>query len=416
MHETLAEPSNPAPTVGAGAGAAHAAGAALISAVAAESIDELRAGMQEDSRVIAAAQARLLVRQGEFERRQAFLEDGATSLEAWTAECCGVSPATARAYRHVAQKAGKLPHLVGSMSAGEVSFDKLRAIVDVATPGSDRELCDQAEKHSVRDLTEIARTTAARARPAASASQSRSEHDSRYLRFNDDHRTISAQLPTESYAEAKACIRARAGELESDGTTPLDQRNCDAFTGIIRSAASGPGQATRTSPVFVVAHVPLHALVDDARATTELAGELEIGGLIDTETVRRIACDATIAVAVDDDVGHTMYEGRAARFATATQRREVMRRDRHCRFPGCTNVTFAEVHHVVPWKPGGRTDLPNLALLCEHHHGVVHRNGWAMTGDANEELTITSPKGRITTSRPSPLWSRVSVRRGPPSR
>ena len=31
-----------------------------------------------------------------------------------------------------------------------------------------------------------------------------------------------------------------------------------------------------------------------------------------------------------------------------------MRRDRGCRFPGCTNVTFTNVHHIVPWKPGGR--------------------------------------------------------------
>ena len=34
-----------------------------------------------------------------------------------------------------------------------------------------------------------------------------------------------------------------------------------------------------------------------------LPGELERDGLISGETVRRIACDATIAVAVDDDVG-----------------------------------------------------------------------------------------------------------------
>ena len=93
-----------------------------------------------------------------------------------------------------------------------------------------------------------------------------------------------------------------------------------------------------------------------------LAGELERDGLIDCETVRRMACDATIAVAIDDEAGHTMYEGRALRFPTDAQRREVMRRDRHCRFPGCTNVTFTNVHHVVPWEPGGRTDLDNLAL------------------------------------------------------
>ena len=145
-----------------------------------------------------------------------------------------------------------------------------------------------------------------------------------------------------------------------------------------------------------------------ARPST-LAGELEYGGLIDGETVQRIACDATIAVGVDDDVGHTMYEGRARRFPTEAQRREVMRRDRHCRFPGCTNVTFTNVHHIVAWKPGGRTDLDNLALVCVFHHGMVHRNkGWTMSGNANEELTFVGPSGRVMTSRPSPLWTRVT--------
>ena len=86
-----------------------------------------------------------------------------------------------------------------------------------------------------------------------------------------------------------------------------------------------------------------------------------------------------------------------------------MRRDRHCRFPGCTNVTFTNVHHVVPWKLNGRTDLDNLALTCLHHHHLVHSNqGWTVSGNANEELTFTGPTGRVMTSRPSTLWTRVT--------
>ena len=150
-------------------------------------------------------------------------------------------------------------------------------------------------------------------------------------------------------------------------------------------------------------------LVDDDGEGSALAGELERDGLISTETLRRIACDATLAVGVDDDVGHTMYEGRARRTPSEAQRREVMRRDRHCRFPGCSNVTFTNVHHIVAWKPGGRTDLDNLVLVCVHHHHLVHSSGWAMTGNANEELTFTTPKGRVMSSRPSPLWATVTA-------
>ena len=162
-----------------------------------------------------------------------------------------------------------------------------------------------------------------------------------------------AQLPTESYAEAKAWLEARAEEIPSDGETRWDQRCCDAFSELIRSSVPGStGRATTASPYVVVAHVPLAALVGDSGETSVLAGELEYGGLIDGETVQRIACDATVVIGVDDDVGHTMYEGRARRFPTQAQRREVMRRDRHCRFPGFTDVTFTMSTTFLRGNPG----------------------------------------------------------------
>ena len=352
--------------------ATDARGADLIGAVAAESNEELAAGLEEDFRQMAAAQGRILVRLGEVERRQAFRDEGATSAQAWTAERFGVSSPTARALTHVAEKAWDLPHLMGALCGGEVSLDKVRAVADVATPESDQELCHQARVCSVRELADLARTSAERQRREPPV---RSEHDRRYLRCNDTFRTVTAQLPAESYAEAKACLEALArqipsddevsseGETRAEGQRRWDQRLCDAFSDLIGSVATGASRAAKSaSPFFVVAHVALSALVEDAGEASELAGELEHGGLIDTQTVRKIACGATVAVAVDDDVGHTMYEGRARRFPTGAQRREVRRRDRQCRFPGCDHVTFADVHHIVPWKLGGLTDLENLLL------------------------------------------------------
>ncbi|HEX4127062.1 MAG TPA: DUF222 domain-containing protein [Acidimicrobiales bacterium] len=391
-----------------------ATGADLISAVGARSNEELRARLDEVFRLKAAAEGEAVVILGELDRREAFSEDeGATSTEAWVAERFGVSAPTARVLAHVGKKAWDLPHLVGSLCAGEVSLDKVRALADVATAGSDRELCAQAQACSVRQLLDVARTAAERMRSRSeSASGSGSAHDRRYARFNDTCRTMSVQLPPEAYAETKSCLEARAKVVPSDGATPWDQRLCDAFLGLIRSATPGSSSRVVTaSPYFVVAHVPLDALVDESGQGTELAGELEEDGLIDVETVQRLACDATEVVAVDDEAGHTMYEGRAKRFPTDAQRREVKRRDRRCRFPGCEAATFTNVHHIVPWKPGGLTDLDNLALLCEFHHHRVHRKGWSMTGNANTELTIVGPSDRVMTSRPDPRWTRVTDRR-----
>jgi hypothetical protein len=394
----------------------------LVALAGTLSKEELRARMKEALRVKSAAEGEFTVYFDESTKREMFRDDGATSPEAWAAEYFGVSVQSARSYSLVADKSKGLPHLVGSLCAGEISFDKVRTVVDVATPETDQALCEQAKELSVRELAEVARTTAARAR-SASVSPSRSEHDGRHVRFNDANRTMTAQLPKDAYAQTKATVGAYAATIPSEGENkiPLDQRRHDGFMMIMDSVASGKTSsgkgAAGTSPMppkpfLVVAHVPLEDLVDDAGEKSELAAELEHGGLIDIETVQRIACDAAVVVAVDDAAGHTMYEGRARRFPSGTQRREVIRRDRQCRFPGCANVTFADVHHIVPWSLGGGTDLDNLILLCRHHHhGVVHRNGWSMTGNANEELTIVGPTGRVMVSRPSVLWARVTAGR-----
>jgi hypothetical protein len=376
------------------------AGAAIIAEAAALSNEEIVGRLDELFRQKAAVEGAIVVLLGEVGRRQAFRDEGATAAEPWAVERFGVSTPTARAYAHVGERAWDIPHLVEALCSGELSFDKVRAVANAATPETDRQLRDQARESSVRQLVDVA--------AALNPPPARPEYDRRYLRFNDRLRTMSVQLPAVAYAEARSCLEARGRAVPSDGETTWDQRLCDAFVELIRSSASD-GPARSANPFFVVVHVPVAALLEESGEQSALAGELERDGLISVETVRQIVCDATIAIGVDDDVGHTMYEGRARREPTAAQRREVMRRDRHCRFPGCANVTFTNTHHVVPWKPGGRTDLQNLALMCLHHHHLVHSKGWTMTGNANEELTFVGPSGRAMTTRPSPRWTNVTA-------
>ena len=113
------------------------------------------------SREIAAQTGRLLELLGEFGRREGFREDGATSLDTWAAEHCGVSLATARAWSHVAERLDDLPRLAQALSDGEVTFDKVRAVVDSATPETDEELRDTARTCSVRDLAALVRAVEA---------------------------------------------------------------------------------------------------------------------------------------------------------------------------------------------------------------------------------------------------------------
>jgi hypothetical protein len=379
-----------------------------ISSITTLSTTELMEEAAATSRQLASLAGRIVLLAAELDRREAWREEGATSVEAWLSERCAVSPATARAWAHVGTRLSDLPALADGLCGGAVSFDQVRAVVDVARPENEQALVARASECSVRQLADMAKAAAA-ARPTSSSSDR--EQETRSVRFNDACRTMTAQLPAEAYAEVRASLEMRAKQVPSDGETRWDQRLADTLVSLVRTRRSTKtsDEPSAPSPYVVVAHVPLAALTDE---DSELAGELEHRGLIDAVVARRLACDATLVVALDDDVGHTMYEGRSRRDPTPTQRRELWRRDRHCRFPGCRNATFVNPHHLRWWKRDrGTTDLDNLALLCEHHHGLVHSKGWQLSGDANGELTFVGPSGRVMTSRPSPLWARVSAPR-----
>jgi hypothetical protein len=309
-----------------------------------------------------------------------------------------------------------MPHLSQGLRVGALSFDKVRAAVELATPESDASVLRQAEECTVRQLTDLAR-----ANRGTSDEQAATRFEYRYLRFNDTRRAVTVQLAEDAYAEVRAAITERARLYPSDGETRYDQRRADAFVDICRGAPeSGPGAAdgdrvghgdgdssrkrlkrSVRSNFFVVVHTDLTFLRGGSGAA-----EIERLGLLSREAVRRISCASTTALAIDDAFGHTMFEGRSKRFATEAQRREIQRRDRRCRFPGCGNSIFTDVHHIVHWIDQGPTDLPNLVTLCDHHHHRVHEGKWRMTGNANGVLRFIGPTGRVMTSRPSPLWTR----------
>jgi hypothetical protein len=364
--------------------------------VAGLSDEEIYSLAQETFVLRSRQDALLCLLGGELDRRQGWKASGATSLAAWLQQRFGLSAGSARTYAKVGEHLIDLPHLAHSLARGQVSLDKAKVLAGVARPQDDADWAEAAGELSFKDLRALVRSKRVPSRACDVA-----EQDQRSVRFNDTSRTMVAQLPTESYVALRSVLEKRAKKMDSDGHTPFDQRLADALVSCLRpEGAHGSSGAP-----LVVAHVPYEVLADP---DSSLPGELEGAGLISAEVARRLACDATVIVALDDALGHTMYEGRARRFPTEAQRREVFRRDRHCVFPGCANVLFTNCHHIEAWKPGGLTDLSNLALLCEYHHHLIHSKQWSMEGDADVELRFIGPTGQVMTSRPSRLWAQVS--------
>ncbi len=126
-------------------------------------------------------------------------------------------------------------------------------------------------------------------------------------------------------------------------------------------------------------------------------------------TVRRLCCEAEIIPVVLDGRGQALDVGRAARVATPAQRFALRAMHRTCIHPHCT-VTFDDchIHHVVPWYLGGRSDLDNMAPLCNEHHHLVHEGGWMLHLTAERVATWTRPDG--VTDHTGPTIDRRSGR------
>ena len=89
----------------------------------------------ESARTMASSVGLIVLLSGELDRREGWRDEGATSLESLTAGApLENSVPTARAFAHVGGRLYDLPQLADALWAGELSFDKVRAVVDAATP------------------------------------------------------------------------------------------------------------------------------------------------------------------------------------------------------------------------------------------------------------------------------------------
>ena len=76
----------------------------------------------DSSARITREKARFLHYSREIGKREAWRAEGATSLEAWMVERCGVSRSSARTYAHVGEQLEGRPHLTAGLSSGELTF------------------------------------------------------------------------------------------------------------------------------------------------------------------------------------------------------------------------------------------------------------------------------------------------------
>jgi len=139
-------------------------------------------------------------------------------------------------------------------------------------------------------------------------------------------------------------------------------------------------------------------LVPDPMPTTEPA-RLAGFGNIGPHLLMHFACISDFTVFLMKEHGgarqaEILNAGRGKYQPNQLQRRAVLARQLGvCATPGC-NHTHLEIHHVIWWSLGGRTDLNQLIGLCVRCHHLLHAGKLVITGDAVNGFEFTTRDGR----------------------
>ena len=171
-------------------------------------------------------------------------------------------------------------------------------------------------------------------------------------------------------------LEAALGPLSApapvDGERDLrssDQRRGEALVELVRRAVAAGESVPTSTKAQICVTIDWESLASAVRGAGTTLGGSDTGTILGPETVRRLACNASILPLVLGTDGEIVDQGRQHRLFTPAQIRRLWLRDGGCTYPGCSMPPhWADAHHVVHWADFGPTDLGNAALLCQRHH------------------------------------------------
>ena len=275
---------------------------------------------------------------------------------------------------------GRLP--VRSAVAAVTQADQLRPLlVEGAEPAVVQGLVDMAEAHGPKGCRAL--RGALLAKYGLDGALQR-EHDGakRFVALSQPRvdEVGIAEYHLTLDPESKAVLEAALGPLSAprplDGERDLrssDRRRGEALVTLVRQAVASGTVAPKSTKAQLFVTVDYDTLRQGLTGSGSTIGGADAGSLLAPETVRRLACDASIIPLVLGSDAEVLDYGRAVRLFTPAQTKRLWLRDAGCTYPGCgMPPQWTDAHHLVHWADGGPSDLENAALLCDRHHHVVH--------------------------------------------
>jgi hypothetical protein len=366
------------------------------------SLEELEAQITELAGQLNAANYRWLTLIAEFDRRNGWADGKLPSCAHWLNFKCGLNLGAAREKVRVAHALVGLPKIAASMSRGELSYSKVRALTRVACEATEDNLLMIALHGTAHHVERLVRCYR-RAQEAEELSREAQQQVNRSLSYwfaEDGSLMLKGRLPAAAGALLIQALNAALAIVPENevSTKPVAEspisyasRRADALAAVAESFLAHTDTASNGADRYqVVVHVDAETLHSYAAGRCEI----EHGPAIPVETVRRLSCDASLLKVLENEHGEPLDVGRRTRSIPAAIRRALNTRDGGCRFPGCTHQRYVDAHHIEHWADGGETKLANLVTLCRLHHRLVHEGEITIELLAGGGWRFLHPDGR----------------------
>lgn len=388
-------------------------GGLALSALFAESLDEVLTAVVQADRVIAAASS-LRARLIDEARRWSEIEAGrnpGSPVEVGTTRRILVSE-LACALRIPERSADNLagissvlvssfPATLAALGDGQIGYRHAQVIVDQLSGLPQTDLGSQevdalrlAQTLTASQLERRLRAKRERLHPESIAKRHTAAVENRCVELvpaRDGMAWISALLPAPQAVGAYNYLTdlAIAARTPGDERT-LPQRRADSWADrMLGQRSEGGGIRPR-----VLVAVPVLSML---KRSTEPA-ELEGYGPIDADTARELAAEAPsfVRILTHPESSAILSVGRDRYTVPKDLKTWLRLRDATCRFPGCSRpAERCDIDHTESWSQGhGRTEHDNLAHLCRWHHRLKHTSAWQVTQSAGGTLHWQSPTGR----------------------
>jgi hypothetical protein len=327
--------------------------------------DRLCAARDGEVREIRRREARVLAMTRVLDERRALRPDQAARD--------GVSDSTARRQVETARKLESLPALGAAALDGRLSAEQLAPAAELADEDTDAQVAQRAVSASPMALQRMAREQRSMAREESMARRER-----RSLRkWRDDHGFLHGrfELPLEhGGAEVESFfdqVAERMHPAKGQPWAPLEHRHADTLLALCALDAPVDGRDAEDR-----APAPTMAVRPTIVVDVPLEGPAMLCGVpLPDEWVEAWRAEVNLQLRAVDGDGNPVADGPIRKFVSDKRRRAVIRRDGHCRWPGCRRRLRLPVHHLVPSSWGGNDDIANLAAVCPAHHALLVPHG-----------------------------------------